>query len=175
MYRVIAKVSRASVVALAFLMIGCSSVSDAARQLVGRPVPDGRLMLLSGQDIALQGKRGTNLAILFWATWCPHSRSQIELFEELARKYQFRKDLEFYAISIDKNSDLDGVRQRIESQNLKTVTHVFSGNDVLDETFLSLQGSSIPYAVFIDARGVVRLVDIGAGSLEDLLASRFGR
>lgn len=166
---------RICLVGLLLVFIGCSSVSDAARQLVGRPVPDGRLMLLRGEDIALQGKRDTNIAILFWATWCPHSRGEIERFEELARKYQFRRDLEFYAVSIDQNSDLTSLKERIESQNLKAVTHVFSGNDVQDEAFLSLRGNSIPYAVFIDSRGIVRLVDIGAASLEDLLSSRFGQ
>lgn len=164
-----------SLVSIALLVsVGCSAVSDGARELIGRPVPDGRLMLLNGEHIALQGRKGTNMAILFWATWCAHSRSEIIRFEEIARRYQSRSDVEFFAVSLDKNEDLESLEGRINSQKLRSVIHVFSGNDTQDEAFLSLRGDQIPYAVFVDSRGIVRFVDLGAGGLEDFLAARFG-
>jgi thiol-disulfide isomerase/thioredoxin len=155
-------------------LASCSAVSKDATQLVGRPVPEGRLMLLEGGDpVALAGKAGSNLAILFWATWCSHSRSTIAEFEDLAREYAWRGDLEFYAVSLDKNEDFELLQGRIKSQELTTVKHVFSGNDVQDEAYLALKGTHVPYVVFVDARGIVRFVDLGVGDLSDFLERRF--
>jgi thiol-disulfide isomerase/thioredoxin len=156
------------------MLSGCSAVSGDAAGLVGRPVPEGRLMLLEGGDhVALAGKAGTNLAILFWATWCSHSRSTIAEFEDLAREYAWRGDLEFYAVSLDKNDDLKLLQGRIKSQELTTVKHVFSGNDVQDEAYLALKGTHVPYVVFVDARGIVRFVDLGVNGVGTFLEQRF--
>jgi len=161
------------VIFMAFQCLGCAAVSPEVSALVGHPVPDGRLMLLSGEDLALRDARGRNRAILFWTTWCAHSRSVIAQFEDLAREYADRGDTEFFAVNLDRNEDLDAVRGRIKAQDLTTVTHVFSGNDVQDEAFLALKGEQVPYSVFIDGRSVVRYVGVGVGGLEDFLETRF--
>ena len=148
-------------------------MSKDTEQLVGAPVPDGRLMMLSGETRALRTANGVSKAILFWATWCSHSRGGIERFEDLARRYSWRGDLEFYAVSIDKYADESALLKRIESQELQTISHVFSGNDVQDESFLALRGDQIPYAVLIDGRGVVRHAGIGVGGLEELVEAKF--
>jgi thiol-disulfide isomerase/thioredoxin len=125
--------------------------------------------LAGGEPVALNAKAGTQLAILFWATWCSHSRSTIADFEDLAREYGYRGDIEFYAVSVDKNEDLELLQGRIKSQELTTVRHIFSGNDVQDEAFLALKGAHVPYVVFVDARKIVRFVDLGVSSLEEFL------
>ena len=153
--------------------LGCASVSETTAALEGKPVPEARLMLLSGENIALKGTEGVGRALLFWATWCSHSKSAIARFEDLAREYSSRGDLEFYAISLDKNEHLDLLRGRIKAQELDTVVHVFSGNDVQDEAFLALKGDQLPLAVLIDSRGIVRFVDVGVGGLESYLERRY--
>jgi thiol-disulfide isomerase/thioredoxin len=163
-------------IALALIVccaVGCSTVPQAAQELVGKQTPEARLMLLDGEHVALRSKAGTNVAILFWATWCAHSRGAIADFEGLAERYAHRGDLEFYAVSVDKNDDFESLKNRIETQKLHALTHVFSGNDVQDEAFLGLRGTHIPYAVFIDSRGVVRFVGMGTGGLENFLDSKF--
>ena len=154
-------------------VVGCSAVPQAAQELVGKQAPEARLMLFDGEHVALRAKTGTNVAILFWATWCAHSRGAIADFEALAQRFSRRRDLEFYAVSVDKNQDFEALKNRIESQKLHSLTHVFSGNDVQDEAFLGLKGTHIPYAVFIDSRGVVRFVGMGTSGLESFLESRF--
>lgn len=154
---------------------GCSSVSRDAANLVGQRVPDARLMLLSGEDLALKDVRGRNRAILFWTTWCSHSRGVISGFEDLARVYAPRGDTDFFAVSLDKNEDLEPLKRRIEAQDLTTVTHVFSGNDVQDEAFLALKGDHVPYSVFIDDQSIVRFVGLGLGDLEEFLDGRYGQ
>jgi thiol-disulfide isomerase/thioredoxin len=149
---------------------GCSSISDQALSLVGRQAPESRLMLLSGEHIALRSLVGKNVVLLFWATWCPHSRSGIEEFEALAHKYSDRPEIQFYAVSIDKNESYEELQNRIRLQGLGSMTHVFSGNDVQDEAFLAFHGERLPYAVFIDAQGVVRFTGLGVGGLSSYLS-----
>lgn len=162
-----------ALVSVLFLMTGCAAVSPETAKLLGRSVPDGRLMLLSGEDRALGDMRGKNKVILFWATWCAHSRSVISDFEDLARTYAHRGDTDFFAVSLDRNDDLKALKARIAAQDLTTVIHVFSGNDVQDEAFLALRGDQVPYAVFVDTKGVIRFVGIGSGGLESFLEKRF--
>ncbi len=156
------------------LSAGCSPLSEAARDLLGKPVPDGRLMLMSGEDLALRGRNGVNMAILFWATWCPHSQGAIADYEALAQHYGRRGGLEFYAVSLDRNEDFDQLKERIQAQKLGSLIHVFSGNESQDEAFLSLRGKHLPYAVFVDNQGIVRYVGIGLGGLEDFISERYG-
>ncbi len=137
--------------------------------MVGNQVPTGRLMLLSGDDIAIRPDDGKMRVLLFWATWCPYSKDAIEDFEALARKYSSRSDVAFYAVSIDRNEDYQVLESRIQEQDLRTVQHVFSGNDVQDEAFIALYGTTIPYAVVVDRSGVVRFVDVGVSGLDSYL------
>lgn len=159
--------------ALSVIVSGCASLSDQARLLVGSRAPESRLMLMSGEHIALRSRVGKDVALLFWATWCPHSRAGIEEFEALARAYKGRPGVEFYAVSVDKNEAYEELQNRIRIQNLESMTHVFSGNDVQDEAFLAFHGERLPYAVFIDEGGIVRFADLGVGGLKAFLAQRY--
>jgi thiol-disulfide isomerase/thioredoxin len=148
---------------------GCSSLPPGAQELIGQPVPEARLMLLSGDDVAIRPDDGKIKVILFWATWCRYSRSAIEDFEALAREYRDRRDVNFYAASLDRNEDLPVLESRIREQELHTVQHVFSGNDIQDEAFISVRGSTIPYAVVIGPDGKVTFLGVGVSGLESYL------
>jgi thiol-disulfide isomerase/thioredoxin len=131
-------------------------------------------MLLSGEHIALRSREGREVVLLFWATWCPHSRAGIEEFQALASAYKNRPEMEFYAVSVDKNESYEELQNRIRIQGLESMTHVFSGNDVQDEAFLAFHGERLPYAVFIDDRGIVRFADLGVSGLRAFLGQRYG-
>lgn len=156
-------------------LIGCSPLGSKAEEMVGTRAPESRLMFFDGSEVPLSSYQGKNIAVLFWATWCTFSRSVIERYESLARQYAQNTDLEFIAVSIDKNEDFGVLKDRIKEQNLKTMTHIFSGNDALDDAFVNLNGKHIPYVVFIDTTGTIRLVDTDILSLEEYLLLRFGR
>ncbi len=171
------KVSREILVSLLILssvLSGCSSVSPGARDLVGKPAPDVRFTLIDGTQVPLDIAAGKTAAILFWTTWCGHSRGTIEDFEKLAKRYLGRKDIVFFAVSLDKFEDIEAVKARIQSQGLSDVTHAFSGNDIQDEAFLGFKGDSVPYVAVLDARGVVRSVGTSTSDLESYLELRFG-
>ena len=152
----------------------CSPITSKAQEMVGTRAPESRLMFFDGSEVPLSSYQGKDVALLFWATWCPHSRSVVERFEALAREYSQGRGMEFIAISVDKNEDFGTLKDRIKEQDLKTMTHIFSGNDSLDDAFVNLNGRHIPYVVFIDTVGVVRLVDTDINSLSEYLLLKFG-
>lgn len=156
-------------IAISVQLTGCWGMPARIQELVGQPAPESRLMALDGSEVPLSAYRGQYVSVLFWATWCKHSRGAIEDFEDLARQFARRKDMAFVAVSVDRNEDFDVLKQRITSQDLHTMTHKFSGNDLFDETYMSMRGESVPYVVLIDRRGVVRHVGNSVGELEDLL------
>lgn len=154
---------------------GCSPLSSKAQEMVGTHAPESRLMFFDGSEVPLSSYQGKNVVVLFWATWCTFSRGVIERYEALARQYSQNSDLEFIAVSVDKNEDFGALKDRIKEQDLKTMTHIFSGNDALDDAFVNLNGKHIPYVVFIDTTGTIRLVDTDIVSLEEYLMLRFSR
>lgn len=155
-------------------LVGCGVLELQGKQLVGQPAPDARLMLIDGTEFPLSAQRGRYSVLVFWATWCKHSKSAIAEYEELARRYSRRQDIDFYAISVDKNEHFGTLKDRIREQDLKTMTHIFSGNDTQDDAFLNYKGDSIPYAVVIDKQGVVRFVDSDISRLGEYLNAEFG-
>jgi hypothetical protein len=150
---------------------GCAVVSQGTTDLVGKPVPWSRLMLLDGSQVPLTPDAGNTHVVLFWATWCPRSRYVVEDYEQLAHRFGGRPHLSFFAVSIDKNEDLETLKGRIDSQDLHSMRHCFSGNDVQDEAFVHFKGHTIPFVVVIDARGVVRVVTPHVGDVESFLTS----
>lgn len=156
-------------IAIAAQLAGCWGMPARIQELVGQPAPESRLMALDGSELPLSAYRGKYVSLLFWATWCKHSRGAIEEFEDLARQFARRRDAAFLAVSVDRKEDFDILKQRIVSQDLRTMTHKFSGNDLFDEAYMSFRGEAVPYVVLIDRRGVVRHVGNSVGDLEDLL------
>jgi peroxiredoxin len=153
---------------------GCGVLGVKGKQLIGQPAPDARLMLLDGTEFPLSAQQGRYCVLVFWATWCKHSKTAIAEYEELARRYSQHQDIDFYAISVDKNENFGTLKDRIKAQDLRTMTHIFSGNDTQDDAFLNYQGDSIPYAVVIDKQGIVRFVDSSISSLDEYLKLEFG-
>jgi thiol-disulfide isomerase/thioredoxin len=163
---------------LLFLLVGvaaCSTIPEKSAGLLGRPAPDARLMMLDGSETTLSAEKGRYVAVLFWATWCKHSKGAIADFEDLARGYRRRADVSFFAVSVDQNADFDVLKGRILSQELKSIIHVFSGNDIQDEAYQKFFGELVPMVVLIDPRGVVRYVGTSVSDIEDLLNERFAR
>jgi thiol-disulfide isomerase/thioredoxin len=159
---------------LVVLLSGCSAIDSKGKEMIGQEAPGARLMFFDGSEVPLSAYRGKNVSIIFWATWCSYSRSIIERYEALARRYSRRADMEFIAVSIDKNEDFEVLKGRIQEQGLNSMTHIFSGNDSYDDAFVSLKGKNIPYVVFIDRNGVVRLAEHDIAPLEEYLAVEFG-
>jgi thiol-disulfide isomerase/thioredoxin len=162
----------ALIVLIACSCIGCAVVSSGTTELVGKPVPWSRLMLLDGTQVPLTPDAGNIHVVLFWASWCPRSRYVVEDYERLAHRLGGHDRLSFFAVSIDKNEDFETLKRRIDSQGLHSIKHCFSGNDVQDEAFLHFNGHTIPFVVVIDSQGVVRVVTPHVDEAEEFLNSK---
>jgi len=166
------------VVVLVFCVVvfaGCWGLGDRIEALVGKPAPDAPLLLIDGPETSIAAERGRYIGIIFWATWCNYSKGAMDQVEQLAVKYRDREDIRFFAVSIDRYQDIELLKNRIVSQQLHTVRHVFSGSDVDDDAYQRFNGEAIPYVVLIDPRGVVRYVGSNVGGAEDILDARFAR
>lgn len=149
--------------------VGCASLSDQAVELLNQPAPVSRVTMLDGEYKTLDEYAGKHVFLLFWATWCGHSRPAVEDFNELAQRYAGNPNYVFLAVSVDKAADLEILKERIHTQDLRYVRHVFSGNDAHDETFVSYYGTIIPYVIALDPRQTVKVVDKSVSALEDYI------
>ncbi|RMG43720.1 MAG: TlpA family protein disulfide reductase [Candidatus Dadabacteria bacterium] len=156
-----------AILCLMLFFAGCSSTNKAMLEHVGKPAPIVRLELLNGERVVLDEYRGKTVALIFWATWCSASRPVIEYAGKLARKYAGRGDIAFIAVSLDKLSDYDKLRERIKYRNLDSMIHAFSGNGADDEAAYVLGVKKMPAIFIIDKTGVIRK----AGSSKSLLDS----
>lgn len=159
----------ARVVSILFVITtaaGCASLSDQAVEMVDHPAPLTRITMLDGEYKTMEEFVGKDVFILFWATWCSHSRSAIEDFDRLAQRYGVNSNYVFLAISVDKAEDLAILKDRIASEDLTHIRHAFSGNDSQDEAFVGYYGTIIPYVVALDRNQIVRLVDKSVSALE---------
>jgi len=161
-----------SCLSLLVCLTACATIPSAARQMLNKKAPPARLFYLDGSELSLEALDGKHAVFIFWATWCGHSKGAIERFEKLSRQYERRRDLEFFAVSVDRSDDLSVLKSRITSQQLRSVTHIFSGNDTQDELYRSFHGEMIPYYIVIDPRGVVRVVSTSQGDVEEYLDHR---
>lgn len=135
---------------LIILLSGCSSVPG--KQLVGKPAPVAIFTMLDGEGRALSQYAGKPVVLMFWATWCKRSQPILERLNKFART---RRDIAFIAVSIDKNEDVEKVRERITYTQLGSLQHSFSGNDIGDQPYIVFDGDMVPYIAIIDANGIV--------------------
>lgn len=81
-------------VALAQLIEG--SGTDAGEVAPAFVLPD-----LAGADVALHSMRGKVVLLNFWATWCPHCRSEMPSLEKLYRNFRSHRDFALLTVNVD--------------------------------------------------------------------------
>jgi peroxiredoxin len=141
-------------VGIAAALSGCSMMGSSGLP-VGTHVPQTRLFMMNGETRNLEDYRGKTLAMVFWASWCPDSKTELRRFEEVARRYPGRQDLAFVAVSVDKQSDQEKLQDKIKDLKLTDMQHAFSGNDYYDEAFIAFKGDDIPHFYLIDPSGEI--------------------
>jgi len=128
----------------------------------GKPAPDFTLTDISGRKHTLSDYRGTNVIIVFWATWCRPCHMEIPHLKEL-RETMSKDDLAILAIS---NERVDLVKS-------------FAGKAEMNYTVLTDRGTlpspyntvnAIPSSFFIDRDGRIKIGTSGLISLEEIKA-----
>jgi thiol-disulfide isomerase/thioredoxin len=141
-----------AMVMLWFSFLSACSGHQPLKPETRAPVHYARLVLLDGSTHILSEFLQSDTVVFFWASWCPKSRREISRLEELlrwARKAGIR--LNAIAVALDKNQDLEKVKEYIHSAGLGSLQHSFSGNEHYDEAFLTFGGDEVPQLYLVEA------------------------
>jgi cytochrome c biogenesis protein CcmG/thiol:disulfide interchange protein DsbE len=141
------------IIVLMFSGAGCAGAQESP--LMGKKAPDFTLERLSGQSASLNEViKGKKAILFFFATWCPHCRSQLK--EIAARKANFiQEGIEIVLVDI-------GEQKNKVAQFL--TAHGIDNDAFLDvDSFVSetYEVAGVPTLVFIGADGRVRFVEYG--------------
>lgn len=129
---------------------------DARRQMVDRPAPPiAGLMTIDGAKWDLESLKGKIVLVDFWATWCAPCRKQMP---ELSAFYNAHKDDGFAMIGLSSEEEEDTVKRFLQ-KNPVSYPVAIAPPDLVK----AYDAQSLPSAFWIDAKGIIVAVDIGAG------------
>ena len=116
--------------------------------------PEFSLVDLSGITRTLAAHQGKVTLLKFWATWCPHCRTDVPLIKELALKYQQRP---FQVITISVDQDLDALKRFLREQKVTYPVIATSDPEQPEANQLSdrYEVRGIPAYYLVDATGAI--------------------
>jgi peroxiredoxin len=143
------------------MSIACAALTTAvlvlSSQAPGSAAPDFTLKTLTGDTATLSRFQGRPVFLNFWATWCGPCRTEMD---EIARAYRAHSNegLQVLAIDLtDQERKMKDVREFVDELQMPFPVLLDEKGKVRKRYVLR----GVPTSVFIDARGVVRLVNPG--------------
>jgi len=132
-------------------------------QVLDSVAPDFRLITLAGDTVSLSQLRGHPVFLNFWATWCKPCRGEMsDIIAAYDAHHAAR--LEVLAINLTDQERMRDVRAFVQELQLPFPV-------LLDQRGKVRKGyglRGVPTSVFIDTLGVVRLVNIGPITRENI-------
>ena len=133
---------------------------NLTKMLVGSRAPELEGKYYAGDLGPLSKNQGKVVLVDFWATWCGPCRASIPSLDKLYRKYK-DKGLEVIGVSSESLDDL----KQFQSGGGQSYP-LF--NDVSQLTTRKYQAFAYPTLVFIDRKGVVQRIEVGAHPAQTL-------
>jgi len=123
--------------------------------VIGAKVADFELLDVDGARHKLSDYAGQAILLNFWATWCPHCRSEMPTFQEV---YAARAGEGVVIIAISVGEMADTVAQFAQEGGLTFPVLL----DPTGEVGSLYQVSGIPASFFVDRTGAIRGQHVGA-------------
>jgi thiol-disulfide isomerase/thioredoxin len=138
------------------LLLVLHAAGVRAQDLDIRSAPLGRTA--DGKTPTVAEHEGKVLIAFFWASWCPHCRSEMPVLENLQRKVPSAQ-LQVVAVNVEEADDFRRVRRALGDQFQMQLTHDADGAS--GRAFKRPDG--IPYTVIFNRDGTVRATYSGWG------------
>jgi len=139
-------------VLLVFAFKSCGPLSGLRNPLIGQQAPDFTLETLQGQKASMLQYRGNQpVMIFFWATWCPHCRTQLK---GLMQQRDQIKQMGIKIILVDVGESLGEVKAFCETNNISMDVFLDENGEVSN----NYRVAGIPTFIFINKEGIVKAV-----------------
>ncbi|MBF0489765.1 MAG: TlpA family protein disulfide reductase [Candidatus Omnitrophica bacterium] len=136
----------------AFAMANLPS-QEVANVLVGKPAPEFKLGNTAGVTQTLtQARDGKRSVMIFWATWCPNCREELDALK--GRLDQIKKD-GVLILLVNAGETKEEASSYLKRQKIPLESLVDDDNTVSGQ--YSVVG--IPTLIFMDEKGVIRAVE----------------
>lgn len=131
--------------------------------LIGKPVPGFVLADTKGVKQAPGYSKGyKNLIIVFWAPTCPHCRRELPQISAYYNKFASKQSVDVIAVALSDEAKMkDAARDFFKQFSIKYPL-VFNEGDKIAPAF---NVASVPTAIIVDKKGIVRDVYIGEASM----------
>lgn len=148
-----------AIITAAGLTVSGCSVEWKASQIpeTGEVAVDFRLEDLDGNTVTLNEFNGSPVLLNFWASWCTPCREEIPLLETIYNDSKWRETgLVILAINVGESKTT--VEDFVEEYGISFTVLLDTERNVFRQYFVR----GVPTTYFIDTKGVIQRVTIGA-------------
>lgn len=148
------------IVTLGLAASGCSVGWNPSQvPEMGEVAADFHLADLDGNSVALSDFQGRPVLLNFWATWCTPCRDEIPLLETIHNDSRWQNE-ELVILAVNIGEGKSTVKDFVEEYGIPFTVLLDTERNVFRQYFVR----GVPTTYFVDRKGVIQDVTIGAFS-----------